>query len=261
MTMRMTTPRAVTAVSSLLLVLVATPGAAQTAGIPFGTIPRGFVSVNAGGQAATGERTDQFAFQANAETGSIEARYPSASPFLFDGSVGYRFAKRIGLAAGFSYGSSSGTTDVTASVPHPLYDDQDRIVEGQAGGATRTEAAGHLQLFYDVPLAGRWHLRLMAGPSYVRLEQDLVHDVTVNETFPYDTATFDTAVTSRGKGSGIGYNAGADVTWMFARRVGAGLLVRYTRAQLDLDAPGGRTVSLDAGGVQAGAGLRFLFAP
>lgn len=250
------------ACTGLLLMLGAAPGAAQTARIPFSAgPPRGFVSLSAGGQAATAERTDRFAFEANAETGSIEARYPAASALLFDGSIGYRFATRIGLAAAFSYGSASAGTDVTASVPHPFYDDQDRIVEGTARASTRTESAAHLQLFYEVPLSGRWRARLMAGPSYVNLEQDLVHDVTVNETFPYDTATFNTATTRRGKGSGIGYNAGADVTWMFARRVGAGLLVRYTRATLDLNASDGRSVSLDAGGVQAGAGLRVLFVP
>lgn len=243
------------ALTGLLLVLAAVPAAAQTAG------PRGFVTLNAAAQVAGAERTDQFAFEANAETGSIEARYPSPSALLFDGGIGWRLSKRIGLAAAFSYASAQGDVEVTASVPHPLYDDQDRVVEGTAGGQMRTETAAHLQLFYEVPAAGRWRVRVMAGPSFVRLEQDLVHDVTVNETFPYDTATFRTAVTGGGKGSGLGFNAGADVAWMFARRVGAGLLLRYTRAPVDLEAGGGRSVSLEGGGVQAGAGLRLLFEP
>ena len=110
-----------------------------------------------------------------------------------------------------------------------------------------------------MPAAGRWQLRFFAGPSYISLEQDVVREVTANETFPYDTATFQRAVTGRATGSGLGFNTGADITWRFARRVGAGLLVRYARASVDLNGPDARTVSSDGGGLHAGAGIRFLF--
>lgn len=221
--------------------------------------PRGFVSVNAAAQAAAADLTDTMVFQANAEAGTIEARYPSAAALLLDGSIGFRFARRLGIAIGGSQASSSGNADITASVPHPLYDNQDRIVEGSAGDISRTETAAHLQLFYEIPTTNRWRVRLFAGPTYMNVEQELVREVTVDETYPYDTATFRSAVTGRAKGSGVGFNAGADVAWMFARRVGAGLLLRYTRASVDLNAPDARSVSLDGGGLQAGAGLRFLF--
>jgi len=57
----------------------------------------------------------------------------------------------------------------------------------------------------------------------------------------------------------MGYNASVDVTWMFARSVGVGGLVRYTRADVDLEPAAGRTLSMKAGGVQAGGGIRFVF--
>lgn len=93
----------------------------------------------------------------------------------------------------------------------------------------------------------------------MKVEQDLVREVTADETYPYDTATFRRATTGAADGSGIGFNGGADITWLFARRVGAGLLLRYTRASIELTASDGRTVSSDGGGLQAGAGLRFAF--
>ena len=46
---------------------------------------------------------------------------------------------------------------------------------------------------------------------------------------------------------------------MFSRRIGAGGLMQVTRARVKAPADGGRTVAVDAGGVQLGAGLRFLF--
>lgn len=221
--------------------------------------PRAFVSVNAAAQTAAADLTDTMVFQANAEAGTIEARYPSAAALLLDGSIGFRFSRRLGIAIGGSQASGSGDADITASVPHPLYDNQDRVVEGSAGDMSRTETAAHLQLFYELPTTNRWRVRLFAGPTYMNVEQELVREVTVDETYPYDTATFRSAVTGRATGSGVGFNAGADVAWMFTRRVGAGLLLRYTRASVDLNAPDARTVSLDGGGLQAGAGLRFLF--
>ena len=219
---------------------------------------RGFVTLNAAAQAAAAE-TDRHVFQVNAEAGSVETRYPARTAVLIDGGIGFRFSRRVGAAVAIARATASGRAAVSASVPHPLVDDQDRLVQGEATDLRWTETATHLQLFYELPSATRWRVQLFAGPSYVRREQTLVCEVLVNETYPFDTATFQSALTGPATGSGVGVNLGADVSWMFGRRTGAGLLVRYTRASLDLNAPDSRTVSSDGGGLQAGAGLRFTF--
>ena len=248
----MTRATARVAAAGMLLAICATPVSAQT------PQPRGFITLSAAAQAGA-EITDRFELQTNAETGSIEARYPARTAMLVDGSVGFRFWNRVGIAAAGSRSTASGRGTVSANIPHPFFDDRHRLVEGEATGLRRTETSAHLQLFYEVPAAGRWQLRFFAGPSHIRLEQDVVRDVTANETFPYDTATFQRAVTERATGSGLGFNTGADLSWRFARRAGAGLLVRYARASVDLNGPDARTVSSDGGGLQAGAGIRFLF--
>jgi len=56
-----------------------------------------------------------------------------------------------------------------------------------------------------------------------------------------------------------GFHAGADVFWMFGKNVGVGGLVQVTHASIKAPANGGRSVTFDAGGAQAGGGLRFLF--
>lgn len=257
------------AATCLLLTVCAAPAAAQrapaapqkgTAAAKAKRVPgQGFIAINAGLQAAPTDVTDELTFLANAEAGTIEARYPSKAPLLLDASVGFRFWGRIGVAAGVSRAAASGTVSVRASVPHPLFDNQDRVVEGEAPDAARTETAAHLQLFYEFPAKSKWRARVFAGPSYMTVEQDLVHEVTVNEAFPFDTATFRGAPTGRAEGSGVGFNVGADVSRMFSRRAGAGMLFRYTRASLDLNAPASRNVSTTAGGLQVGAGLRIAF--
>lgn len=251
----------------LVLAVAAGPVAAQTAP-PTSQKPvtrvkrepgRGFVAVNAGLQAGPSSVTDEFAFTANAEAGRIEATYPAMTPWLLDASVGYRFWGRFGIAVGGSSASSTATAFVRASVPHPLLIDHDREVEGESPATTRTESAAHLQLFYEMVPKGKWRGRFFGGPSYFSIEQDRVREVTVNETYPFDTATFRSALTGRADGSGFGFNVGADLSWMLSRRAGAGLLVRYARAGVDLNASDSRRVSTDGGGLQAGAGLRFLF--
>ena len=220
---------------------------------------QGFIAINAGVLAAPSEFTDDFTFIANAEGGTIQATYPSKAPLLFDASAGYRFWGRVGVAGGASRTSSSGSVGVRASVPHPFMLDHDRLVEGQSPDLSRTESAAHLQLFYEMMPRGKWRARFFGGPSYFAVSQDLVANVSVNESYPFDTATFGSAVTESADGSAIGFNVGADIAWMFSRRTGAGLLVRYAGASVDLNAPGSRNVSTDAGGFQVGAGLRFLF--
>ena len=109
----------------------------------------------------------------------------------------------------------------------------------------------------DESLHGRG--RLFGGPSYFTVEQEVVTGVEADEVYPFDTAEFRRATTARAKGSAVGFNAGLDFARMFGRRVGAGALVRYARASVDLDAPAARRVSTDGGGMQATIGMRVLF--
>ncbi|HVJ25887.1 MAG TPA: hypothetical protein VM493_00035, partial [Vicinamibacterales bacterium] len=166
---------------------------------------RGFIAINAGIQPAPSDFTDDFTFIANAEAGTIQATYPSNAPLLFDGSAGYRFWGRVGVAVGGSYTPSSGAVAVRASVPHPFMLDHDRLVEGEAADVSRTESAAHLQLFYEMMPRGKWRARFFGGPSYVAVSQDLVANVSVIESYPFDTATFGTALTESADGSAIGF--------------------------------------------------------
>ncbi len=91
------------------------------------------------------------------------------------------------------------------------------------------------------------------------MQQDVVTAVHYAEAYPYDTAFYTHAVTTQARGSAIGFNAGADLQWMLTRRSGVGALVRFTRARVDIDVGSGRTLSVDTGGFQVGAGLHVWF--
>lgn len=109
------------------------------------------------------------------------------------------------------------------------------------------------------PVGERLSVAVFGGPSLFRLNRGLVDDVRYNHQYPYDSATFTAAQTSDASASQLGFNAGADVGYFFARNVGVGAMIRFTGANVDFDAPDGNTVAVDTGGLQAGAGLRLRF--
>lgn len=251
-----------TLATCVLLSLVSTPALAQArpprpAGPP--AEAKWFVGLNAAAQNGAGSFRDNFTYEAFAETGTIDAEYPGKTAALFDVSAGRRVWRRVGLGVGFSRASASGGAPLSARVPHPLYPGQHRDVTGEAGGIDRSESATHVQLFYDLPPRGKMRVRVSAGPSFFTAEQQIVEAIDTNEVYPYDTTEFRTATLRNASGSGVGLNAALDVSWMLSRRFGLGGLVRFTRASFDLDADGSRSVPSDAGGVQAGGGLRIAF--
>jgi hypothetical protein len=219
------------------------------------------VTIAAGGGVQTGAASvsEHFTFDRNQEVETVDVTYPAKPGALADVGVSVRAWKNLGLGVAVSRATGNGSADVDASVPHPFLFNQPRTISGTEDGIVHAETAVHLQVEYLVPGSSRVHVVLFAGPSWLNVEQEVVTDVTVTESYPYDTASFGGAVTRILKRSAPGFHAGFDVSWMFSRSVGVGGLVRYTRADIDFDIATGRSLALKAGGVQAGAGLRLAF--
>ena len=237
----------------VIVLVSAVPAAAQS------WPERVFISFNGAYQPATHDFSDRFEFERNLETGSTQTDYPVKGGFTFDGGGAYRLWKNLAAGVAFSYFTRDDVGHTTSSVPHLLLFNQPRTVTGDASGVSRTERAVHVQVMYLWKSSGALRLAISGGPSFVSVEQDLVSDVTVSETYPFDTATFGSATTTRAKGSKPAFNVGADVMWMFAPNIGVCGIVRFSQAKVDLDAPGNRTVSVDVGGGYAGGGIRLVF--
>ena len=228
---------------------------AQTASKP----ARFTIGVSGGIQQAAEDVSDHFSFAKNVETETVDVKYPMKPSALIDLSAGYRVWKNLGVGVAVSVVSGKGTAEVTASVPHPFFFNQPRTISGTENDVTHSETGVHLQLQYLIPATGRLHFILEGGPSWINVDHAVVTDVTVTESYPYDTAAFGGAVTKSTKASAAGFNAGLDVTWLFVESVGVGGIVRYTRADLDLTPVQGRSLAMKAGGLQAAAGIRVMF--
>jgi hypothetical protein len=215
--------------------------------------------VNGGAQSGAKSFSDHFEFDQNVEKATVDARYSGRTDALFDGSVGVLLWKYLGAGVAITHYAHDGTVDVDASIPHPFFFNRPRAISGTEEGVARSETAVHIQAIYRVDFSARLRMMLSGGPSVFNIDQDLVSDVQYDETFPYDTATFRSATTRPSKGSGAGFNAGVDIAWMFQRHVGVGGFVRGARGRVTLDTPDKRTITVDAGGVQGGAGVRLVF--
>ena len=221
--------------------------------------PRFLLSVSGGVESPGAHISDRVTFERNVETETIDVTYPTTPGVLVDVGVSARVWKRMGVGFAVGHVTGTGTADVSAGVPHPFLFNQPRSVTGRESGMSRGETGVHLQVQYAVPASGRIHVVLGAGPSRIKLTQDVVTDVDVAESYPFDTADFVRAVTKGASASVNGFNAGADVTWRLNRSVGFGGLLRYTRADADLDVRSGHSLSLKAGGFQAAGGVRLAF--
>lgn len=217
-----------------------------------------WIGVSGGFQPAANGFDDAFELPRYAETERVDIGYPVKGGALVAASGGYRVWKRFTVGLGVSRYSRRSDATVSARVPHPFFDNQFRQIEGTSS-TLRGETGTHLLLGWMMPVTDRIRVIVTAGPSFMSVEQTVVTGVQFAETYPYDTAEFTAATTRRASRSATGFNAGADVMWMFARHIGAGGLVQVTQARARLIPAEGRTLPVDAGGAQAALGIRLIF--
>lgn len=224
-------------------------------------LDRGYFNVNVGFGSTSGTLNDATTFRLYDETGTRRVTQPTDGGPFFDFSIGTRVWRNASVGLGYHRGSSSNHATVEASVPHPLFFNTFRAVSLATGDLNRTESAVHLQFGYMLPMSDRLSVHVTAGPSFFRLKQDVVGDVTFAETPPFNTVNATTVVAERSD-STVGINVGADVTYLFYEandvRVGGGMFVRYSGATAEIPVIA-NSAETDLGGLQIGFGARVRF--
>ena len=231
----------------------ARPALAQTRASP----ERIWFSVSGGVQPTVNSFADSFDLPLNAETETVSVTYPVKGGAMVGASGGMHVWKQLAVGAGVTRTSRRAQATVEARLPHPFFDTQFREIEGTSR-TTHNETGAHLLIGWMLPVTHRFRVLLTAGPSVLSVRQRFVSGVEFSETYPYDTATFTGATTTSATATAAGFNAGADVFWMLSRHMGAGGLAQVTRARVKSRVDG-RTIAVDAGGAQVGAGLRLVF--
>ena len=189
------------------------------------------------------------------EASTISTTYPLTVAPGFDIGGGARVWRRMTVGLEVSHVTESNSADVNAQMPHPFFFNRPRAVAGSATGLSRDETALHLQVRWNAPVARRWLLAVGGGPSLLKVDQDLVQDIQIAQSYPYDTAAYASATTQHVSKSRLGFNVGADATYLFRPRVGVGAGITFAHARVPLTG----SASTDAGGAHVTAGLRIRF--
>jgi opacity protein-like surface antigen len=216
------------------------------------------ISANVGVQIGATEFTESHDSTFNGETKTITVDHGVKT------ALGYNLGGAVKIVPQFWVGVQYGMSDmkssasITAVIPHPLLFNAPRTVEGSSDDVTHNEQNVHLDLMYALPFHAM-DIRVMGGPTFFNVKQDLVSDVVINESYPFDTATFASATTKQLSKRAVGFNAGLDISRLITSQVGIGALIRYSRADVKFNDADVGTQTVRAGGTDVTAGVRFRF--
>jgi hypothetical protein len=234
---------------------------------PHTDFARGWVDVNFG---VSGSATKTFSAELAAplflETRTARATYHNPRGAEFDFGGGFMLTPNIGLGISFSGTAREDSASLFVDVPHPFqFNAFASDTAPTDSKLQRTEGGAHIQVVGVAPLGDRVRLRVFGGPTYFRVQQDMVQSIAYDQAFlvfvpvnAVDITTYDSV--DKVEGTGWGFHVGSDVTVFFSRFVGVGSFVRFSRGTVSLEDPlSGEAIHVTAGGVQAGGGLRLRF--
>lgn len=219
----------------------------------------GFVNVNGGFQSGDERFSGALDGPLYDELAEYATDYSSGSGGLTDITAGVRVWRSLAAAFGVTIVNTTGTVDITGTVPHPLFFDSPRPTTLQQTDLAHRQVGFHFQAVYLIPVTDVIDVAVFGGPSVFRVEQDFITGVTLGpEIDPFDTVALASTSTQAAQGTGVGFNIGADVTYMFTEIVGAGGFFRYAAGSVEFATSTGFQ-SIDAGGAQVGGGVRLRF--
>jgi len=218
------------------------------------------VSVNAGGQAGSTDVSRQRAFSLYEEEARFESNQTVSTGGILDIGGTYRVGANWGVGIGYTRSQGSNDAVVAGSIPHPLFFGQPRTVNASLTGLSTRERAVHLQAVLFVPFVERVDFAFAAGPSFYSVRQEFATGFAISEVPPgFNTVSIDSIDLTTARRSGTGFNLSGEATYAVTNTIGAGLMLRYTRANVEFGFGDGGTVELSPGGLQIAAGVRLRF--
>jgi hypothetical protein len=241
-------------------VFVGTSRQASAQGAPWSD--RGYINVGWGVESGSSAMTDAKTSTIYEETATINSAATFTSGSLFDVGAGIRVWRNLTIGGGYHQEQNDTDGQLTGAIPSPIFFNRPRTLNETVAGLNRKEQATHLMLGWVFPFGSKFDVILTGGPSFFRVEQDVVSDVTIGEQGgAFTTVLAQPTITPRKK-SQTGYNVGADATYIVWQndsvRLGAGGFVRFTAASVDLQMLSSEQPT-DVGGVQFGFGARLRF--
>ena len=221
------------------------------------------VHVNGSYQGGSTRLTDAFGYRAYGEDARFRSIHEITGGAMIDVGGSLRVWRRLSVGASYTQLHNSGTTTASGTVPHPIEFNNPRTIQPQSLTLAHRERATHVGAAwrFPIPQVEGLDVGVFGGPSFFNVTQGVVTNVTVSEAGgpPFASVSVSQVQTGQHRRNGVGGHVGADVTYMPTTYVGVGFLVRFAAASVDLPSAGSGTLSLDAGGIQTGGGIRFRF--
>ena len=221
-------------------------------------VGRGIVTVGGGLQTNSQAITTLSTQDVYEEQATFSTSQEIESGPVFDVSAGLRVWRNLLVGVGYSRYSDSSSADITARIPHPLVFDAPREVTTTAGDFDHAEDAVHFIATWMVPVTDKIEASVFGGPTIFTVKQAYVTSIGFSETgAPFTSVNVDAPEVGDDSETAVGYNLGADVTYLVTPRIGVNLFGRYTGATAKFEAVEGGEIKV--GGPQFGVGVRFRF--
>ena len=224
---------------------------------------RGYINVGWGVESGSSNMSDARTSLIYEESATITSASNFTSGSLFDVGVGLRVWKNLTVGAAYHQEQNDTNGELTGAIPSPVFFNRPRNMNVEVQNLDRKESAAHLVIGWMVPIGTKFDVMVFGGPSFFRVTQDAVSEVTITEPGgAFTSVTAAPQITERAK-SVTGYNVGLDATYIVwsndSIRLGAGGFVRFTQAKTEIEMLSGSGVPTDVGGVQFGFGGRLRF--
>jgi len=217
------------------------------------------VSANVGAQTGGSKFSVSSTRPSNGgETETITADHGVNTALGFSVGAAVRLVPQFWAGVHFAMTEMKPGASVTAVIPHPILFNASRTVDGSIDNVVHHEQNVHVELMYALPVHAV-DVKVMAGPTFFNLKQDFVSAVTINQSYPFDSATFASAATKRLSQSAVGFNTGVDISRSLSSSVGIGALIRYSRGDVKFDDTDIGRQTIRAGGLEAAGGVRVRF--
>ena len=220
----------------------------------------GYVSINFSYRVGDRDFQERLSDTVFGEEATYTVDHTSGGGGEFDIGGGIRVWRNLAAGVAVTSFSTADGAAITGSIPHPLFFNRPRSPTFARTDLEYAELGVHIQAAWVLPLTEKISLTVAGGPSFFSVDQGLITSVTKAPELgaPFDVVEIASAAATSVSATGVGGNAGIDITYLVTETLGGGLFVRWTGGSVDVPAGSG-TQSIDVGGTQVGIGLRARF--
>jgi hypothetical protein len=202
--------------------------------------------------------SDTSTFTSYLEEGRSTRSYDGGKGIVFEAGAIVDVWQGLGVMGSIELYQSDFDGVFEENLPHPLYFERPRTVEGELTGFEYGEKALHIDAVYTRDFA-KLTVDVFGGPTFFFTSTEILDAVDTASEYPFDEVTVRSTTSRTVDDDPIGFNAGGALTWRLSKVFGLAFQARYSHAAISIAREAGEAVELDAGGFRVGGGIRVSF--